>query len=77
MTNNETAIQETVRGMLAARRYPPRASYLLAAMQDVQAGFGYVPAEAVSMLAGYFSLKQAAVAAWLQESTGAFRARPL
>jgi len=77
MRHDETFIPKAVRDMLDARRYPQQARYLVAAMEDVQAGFGYVPAEAASELARYFSLDEAKIAAWLRDASGAFRAQPL
>jgi len=40
--------------MLDARGYPEEISYLVAALEDIQAAFGYVPADALPVLAGHF-----------------------
>ncbi|MDQ7011129.1 MAG: hypothetical protein Q9M29_04855, partial [Mariprofundaceae bacterium] len=42
------------RDMLDARGYPAEISYLVAALEDIQAAFGYVPEDALAVLAGHF-----------------------
>jgi len=40
--------------MLDARGYPAEMGYLVAALEDIQAAFGHVPADALAVLAGHF-----------------------
>lgn len=42
------------RDMLDTRGYPAEISYLVAALEDIQAAFGYVPEDALPVLAGHF-----------------------
>ncbi|MFQ5581814.1 MAG: NAD(P)H-dependent oxidoreductase subunit E [Mariprofundaceae bacterium] len=63
------------RAMLYARAYPPENVYLLAALEDVQTAFAYVPPDSLDVLAGHFGCDAGSIEAQLL-SFGLFSLTP-
>jgi formate dehydrogenase subunit gamma len=59
---------EAVMALLDQAAYPKNPHYALAALQDVRAMFGHVPAEAVPIIADRMGMQSAAVQGLMQDS---------
>jgi len=55
--------------------YPAEADWLIAVLEDIQAGLGFIPVQAVGLLARYFGLQAPDVRALIEDSE-AFRSTP-
>lgn len=59
---------QAIAALLDRVAYPKRAPYALAALQDVRALIGYVPEEALPLIAEALGMEAAALAALMQDS---------
>jgi formate dehydrogenase subunit gamma len=62
---------EAITALLDQTAYPKNPHYALAALQDVRAVFGHVPAEAVPIIAEHLGMQSAAVE-WLLRDSAQF-----
>jgi len=72
--NSVPEIQDLLKEI--CRLYPHQPRYLVAALEDVQASFGFIPDAVVPMLAEFFGISRASVQQWL-DMPGLFRVHPL
>lgn len=73
--NDQEKLASEVEQLLRQRRYHGE-HHLLAALEDVQARFGHIPAFAMPVVARCLSLSPTDVEKWLKQWRGALRTEP-